>query len=234
MKKTVGDLVYEQEIKEGYDPAVAERIAPAFKNAFEAHEKVVKAFEPIKEPLRKSIEMANSAFKSVRPQLDILNGISIPTLDREDFVVPRTVQEVRVVNAEDIGRASTRRESQFVIASYLLPQNATWEALDIKFIDGHFVQVSYPNMDSKKFDYKDMGFVNMKTTNPDQKWKLLQAIAENGGALTNSKWSREFGRNIKYELNEGLKRFFGMKTNPIPHYTKKNGYRVLFSLRGER
>ncbi len=232
---TVGELVLQQAIKDGYDPTLGEKIAPAFKAAFEAHEKVLKAFEPIREPLEKSIKMANSAFESVRPQLDILGGFSFPTIDKDDYIIPaRTVQEVRVVNAEDIGRTSARRESEFVIASYLLPQNATWEALDIKFIDGHFVQVSYPNMESKKFDYKDMGFINMKTTNPDQKWKLLQAIAENGGALTNSKWSRDFGRNIKYELNEGLKRFFGMKTNPIPHYTKKDGYKALFSLRGER
>jgi hypothetical protein len=59
-------------------------------------------------------------------------------------------------------------------------------------------------------------------------------MAEYGGALTKLNWSKKFGRNVKYELNEGLKKFFGMNSNPIPHYTKKNGYQALFLLKGEK
>jgi hypothetical protein len=240
---TVGESIYKQAVENGYNPTFAEGLISPLNNAVEAYQKV---FEHMREPLKN----ISSVIESVRPQMEAMAKMSIPlisqitmpkypeTLDGEDgYFMPtliRPVQEVRIVNPEDIAVASAKRTSEYVIASYLLPQNATWESLDIQFIDGHFVKVSYPNMESRKFDYKDMGFVNMKTANSDLKWKLLRAIADNGGALTKEKWSREFGRNVKYELNEGLKRFFGMKTNPIPHYTKKRGYEPLFSLRPER
>jgi hypothetical protein len=103
--------------------------------------------------------------------------------------------------------------------------------LSIKFLDGHVVKVEYPGMKTKKFDFKDMGFLNGKTMRPNMKWVLLLAIARSEGALTSADWDRRFGRNVKYELNEGLKRFFGMDEPPIPHYTKKNGYRPLFTLK---
>ena len=148
-----------------------------------------------------------------------------------EFVRP--VQEVRIVNPEDIAIGPTNRRSEYVIATYLLPQNAKWDNLDIHFVDGHFVRVSYPGLKSKKFDFKDMGFINTKTNSPDLKWKLLRMMADNNGALTNEKWDRRFSRNVKYELNERLKEFFGMKDNPIPHYNKRDGYKANFSLRGE-
>jgi hypothetical protein len=240
---TVGELVYQQAIENGYNPTFAEGLVSPLNNAVESYQKV---FENMREPLK----AISSVIESVRPQMEAMAKMSIPSIsqitmptlpatfnEENELFIPvltRPVQEVRIVNPEDIAFASAKRTSEYVIATYLLPQNATWESLDIQFIDGHFVKVSYPNMESKKFDFKDMGFINTKTTNSDLKWKLLRAIADNGGALTNEKWSREFGRNVKYELNEGLKRFFGMGTNPIPHYTKKRGYEPLFSLRSER
>ena len=62
-------------------------------------------------------------------------------------------------------------------------------------------------MKPQKFDYKDMGFMNTKTNNPDYKWALLRIMAEYDGSLTKSEWDKRFGRNVKYELNEGLKKF---------------------------
>lgn len=240
---TVGELVYKQAVESGYNPTFAEGLISPLNNAIEAYQKV---FEHMREPLK----TVNSVIESIRPQMEVMAKMSIPsisqitmpalseTLDEEDgYFMPaliRPVQEVRIVNPEDIAFASAKRMSEFVIATYLLPQNATWESLDIQFIDGHFVKVSYPKMESKKFDFKDMGFINTKTNRPDRKWELLREMADNGGALTNDKWDRRFSRNIKYDLNERLKKFFGMKENPIPHYTKKNGYRARFTLRGDR
>ena len=152
-------------------------------------------------------------------------------LDIGDFIIkPQDrIQKVEVINQE----ASNNKKAQYNTASYILPPNATWESLYIKFLDGHFVKVKYPNMKTKKFDFKDMGFFNGKTRGPNMKWVLLQAIAGSEGALTNAKWDKRFGRNVKYELNETLKKFFGMKTSPIPHYTKRYGYRPLFTINPE-
>jgi hypothetical protein len=141
------------------------------------------------------------------------------------------VQKVEVINAGEIVNTSKQKEDEFVLCSYELPKNATWESLNIKFLDGFVVKVEYPGMKTKRFDFKDMGFLNGKTMRPNLKWVLLQAIAGSEGALTNAKWDGRFGRNVKYELNEGLKKFFGMDTPPIPHYTKKHGYKPLFTLK---
>lgn len=236
---TVGELVYQKAIEAGYDPHLATGLAPSLEKALASYKKI---FEDLREPMK----TVSSAVESLRPQLDAVKRISFPTIPalpaiteytEDDSYFPsliQPVQDVRITNLEEILGATQKQESVVSVASYHLPHNATWESLDIQFIDGHFVKVSYPNMKSQKFNYKDMGFANMKTTNPDLKWELLRTIADNNGALTKSKWNKKFGRNVKYELNQGLKKFFNMDTAPIPHYTRKNGYCPLFSLRKEK
>jgi|GEM_PF-1093631 len=242
---TVGELAYQQAIEKGYPAGVASQLG----KVAETYQRV---FENMREPLKRMTEVASSMSKVIGPQVEAISRIRIPTMpelpsglfipsrlygENDELIIPamvRPVQEVRIVNSEDITMAPTKRERELTIASYPLPQNATWESLSMKFIDGHFVHVSYPTMESKKFDFKDMGFVNERTMKPDRKWELLRTIAEHGGALTKRHWNSRLHRNIKYELNEGLKRFFGMKENPIPHYTKRDGYKTLFSLKPER
>ena len=239
---TVGELVYQQAIDAGHIPnsTTLKGFISPITTMMEKMESYQQAFEKMTIPLAHTKRVCDS----VKAQGEALSKIKVPKLppipshfygtDEEmSFPSFRNVQDVRVINSEELPSTPTRQENKLVAVSYKLPQNATWESLDIKFIDGHFVKVSYPNMKSQKFDYKDMGFVNMKTTKPDLKWELFKAIAENGGALINSNWDRKFGRNVKYELNEGLKKFFDMDTPPIPHYNKKRGYEPLFSLRND-
>lgn len=257
---TVGELVYKQALEANQSLAYAKGLIP--NEAF-------KSIQDLSETLERPMKMMAEAFKTIQPQLKVMEEMNLPEKlkqitepvagvslsdfakhyneaiathpwylePEEDFFIPQytqPVQEVRVVNVEEIAGTKANRKDDYPVGSYPLPQNAVWESLEIQFIDGHFVKVSYVGMKSKKFDYKDMGFINTKTMKPDRKWELLWTIAENGGALTNSKWDRRFGKNVKYELNEGLKRFFNMTSNPIPHYTKKRGYQPLFTLRSDK
>lgn len=245
---TVGELVYKQAIENGYDPekasGVLSPIAENMRRSLESYQNVIKDMEA---PLR----MVNSAVESIRPQLDFLNNIKIPELPKmpelpqmsmpvsellEDYYIkPQDrIQKVEVINPILSPVVSEEKETEFILPTYHLPKGSTWESLSIKFLDGHFVRVSYPRLKTRKFDFKDMGFLNGKTLRPDKKWALLYAIACSGGALTNEKWDRKFGRNVKYELNEKLKKFFGMDTPPIPHYTKKRGYEVLFTIKSDK
>lgn len=257
---TVGEQIYKQAVEAGYSLAFASTLASPADKAFKSIQDLSETLErPMKmmaeayktiEPQLKIIEEMNLPEKLKYFQEPIA-GITLPELitersswipssfygENNELLIPQytnPVQEVRVVNAEEIAGAKANRKDDYPVGSYPLPQNAVWESLEIQFIDGHFVKVSYVGMKSKKFDYKDMGFINTKNMKPDFKWELLRAIADNGGALTNSKWDRRFGKNVKYELNEGLKRFFNMTSNPIPHYTKKRGYRPLFTLRSDK
>ncbi len=130
--------------------------------------------------------------------------------------------------------SKTKNKTKIVRSSYPLPKGAKWHKLIIKFFDGHTVKVNYDNLPTKTFDYKDMGFVDNKNNNPDTKWELLKSMAENGGSLTSGNFDSRFNRNIKYELNEGLKKFFNMSENPIPKYNKTDGYKPLFILKAYR
>lgn len=245
MKITVGELVKAQAIADGIRPELIQNALNPLGPTLEVMRSVTKNLE---EPMKAVAKVA----EAVQPQIEAIQKMklyaggdlvtksfitdSMRDKNGEVFIpqITRPIQEVRIVNLEDIASSASNREKNYLIGSYPLPQNARWESLTIKFIDGHFVKVSYVGMESKKFDYKDMGFINMKTVKPDRKWELLQAIAENDGALLNAKWDRKFGRNVKYELNEGLKKFFNMSTNPIPHYTKKRGYQTLFTIKSDR
>lgn len=244
---TVGELVYKQAVEAGYDPERAEGFVSPLNEALESYRKMsAEIYDQLQEPMRKATEAASTMAEAIRPQMEMISKIRIPALptipsyllnEDGEYALPeftRPVQEVRIVNPEVFAVPAPHPTNEYVITKFTLPPNATWESLDIQFIDGHFVRVSYPNMKSRKFDFKDMGFINTKTNRPDRKWELLKEMADNSGALTNEKWDRRFSRNVKYELNERLKGFFGMKDNPIPHYTKRNGYHAKFTLRGDR
>jgi len=246
---TVGELVYKQAVEQGYNPNLAKGLISPLNNAMESYSKLS---ETLHEPMKRAAEVAYSMAETLRPQMEAMNRLSkisfpeMPTLpaipshfydEENELVLPvltRPVQDVRIVNAEDLVAAPTEQQVQVVTASYILPKNATWESLLIKFLDGHVVKVSYPGMETKKFDFKDMGFLNGKTMRPDMKWALLYAIADNDGSLTNKKYNPKLGRNVKYELNKKLMSFFGMDNPPIPHYTKKRGYEVKFIIKSDR
>jgi hypothetical protein len=240
---TVGELV--AQIASQNSSPISKDMASSIEKVREIYEKNFGPEAPFRKALEKNMEMVNSAVESVRPQLETMERLrsSIPSItlprmiEEDDYLLPEMInpiREVRVTNIHELNGYKSNRQSDVVVAEYLLPKNATWESLDIKFLDGHIIQVSYPGMKSMKFDYKDMGFLNVKRNIPNLKWELLKVMANNGGSLIKNNWDKRFGRNVKYELNEALKKFFGMKTNPIPHYTRKHGYNALFSLRGER
>lgn len=259
---TVGEQIYKQALEAGYSPDFASTLVSPANKAFKSIQDLSGTLErPMKimaetlktiQPQLKIIEEMNLPEK-LKQITEPIAGVSLSDFAKhynetvvsrpwylepeEDFFIPQytqPIQEVRVVNAEEIAGAKANRKDDYPVGSYPLPQNAVWESLEIQFIDGHFVKVSYVGMKSKKFDYKDMGFINTKNMKPDFKWELLRAIADNGGALTKSKFNPKFGRNVKYELNEGLKSFFNMKSNPIPRYTRGRGYRPLFTLRSDK
>lgn len=237
---TVGELVYKQAVQSGYNPTFAEGLISPLNNAVEAYQKV---FETMREPMK----TVSSIVEHMQPHLEAVSKIQFPTLptlpaipsslyydEKDEIAFPvltRPIQDVRIVNHEDIAIAPTRQSYKYVTASYQLPGNARWESLEIQFVDGHVVNVSYPNMKSQKFDFKDLGFMNERTARPDMKWELLRLLASHSGSLTKEHWDGRFHRNIKYELAEGLRQFFGMTTSPIPRYTRRNGYTTLFVIK---
>jgi hypothetical protein len=233
---TVGELVYQQ-MKDGYTPAI-----PLSDGFISSLNRTAEESQKLVETLRIPMENMQRVMERMRPSLEAMSRVIprvstpfIPSIYEEadeDLILPALKGSVQEYVVEDTYAASTKPER--AISSYLLPSKAQWESLEFQFIDGHVVRVSHPGMPTMKFTYTEMGFVNERTMQPDMKWELLRTIADRGGALTKEHWDRRLHRNIKYELNQGLKRFFGMTTNPIPRYTRRDGYATLFVIRGDR
>ena len=135
---------------------------------------------------------------------------------------------------KDLNSEIGDKRKTVIRASYPLPEGAKWGKLTMRFVDGHTVKVSYEGLPTKSFDYKDMGFSDQKKNNPNIKWNFLRVLANNNGNLTNLNFDRRFNRNAKYEINETLKSFFNMTENPIPKYTKRDGYISLFRIIPEK
>ena len=234
---TVGELIYQQ-MKDGYVPTAS--LSSGFISTLQ---RTAEASQKLTETLRVPMENMQRVMERLQPQLDAMSKIQIvpkiappfiPSLYEgadEDVIIAGLNNSVQEYIVED---APIVTDNKYVTASYKLPGNAVWESLHMQFIDGHVVRVSYPGKESKRFDFKDMGFVNERTMRPDMKWEMLRTIADRGGALTKEHWDFRLHRNIKYELNEGLKQFFGMTKNPIPRYTRRHGYTTLFVIRGDR
>lgn len=247
---TVGELVYQIATKDGYTPKFSDGFISSLNRATEESQKLMNT-------LKGPMETINSMMERMRPQMEAISKMSFPTIpfpsstlsipsksstseydnEEEESFFPafvRPVQDVRIVNYHEI--EESKAEVRITRASYLLPTNATWGSLYMQFIDGHTVRVSYPNMKTEVFDFKDMGFLDGKNKrHHDLKWEFLRAIAEHDGAYSKEHgWNRKFTRNVKYELNQRLKQFFGMKENPIGNYTKKNGYETSFTLRWDK
>lgn len=232
---TVGELVYQTALQDGHTLAVLspdiKRVAEMYQHAFDKMREPLRAVNALADTLREPMKRMHAMTETIRPHMELMRQVSelsarsfIPAHycdENGELILPALeprVQEVRIVNPEDIAVAPARQDYKYVTASYQLPGNAQWESLEIQFVDGHIVNVSYPNMKSQKFDFKDMGFMNLRTARPDRKWELLKVIASHGGSLTKEHWDRRFHRNVKYELAEGLRQFFGMTTSPIARY----------------
>lgn len=233
---TVGELVYQQ-MKDGYTPAI-----PLSDGFISSLNRTAEESQKLVETLRVPMENMQKVMERMRPSLEAMHNIIpriappfIPSIYEEadeDIILPALKGSVQEYVVEDTYAAPAKPER--AVSSYPLPGNTQWEALELQFIDGHTVRVSHPGMATMKFTYTEMGFVNERTMQPDMKWELLRTIADRGGALTKEHWDRRLHRNIKYELNQGLKRFFGMTTSPIPRYTRRDGYATLFVIRTDR
>lgn len=241
---TVGELVYQQ-MKDGYIPTVtlSDGFISTLNRTAEESQKLVETLRVPFQNMQKTMERLRpsiEAMESLRPRFEEMSR-TIPKLapsfipalyedEDEDLIIPALKNSVQEYTLED--DTSVRQER--ARSSYLLPGNANWGLLTFQFVDGHTVRVAYDGRDSMKFTYVEMGFVNERTMEPDMKWKMLKEIADRGGSLTKESWDRRYHRNIKYELNEGLKRFFGMTENPIPRYTRRDGYATLFVIQTDR
>ena len=108
-----------------------------------------------------------------------------------------------------------------------------WEEVKIRFIDGHNVRISARDA-TTTVDFKQMGFEDGRTHNPNQQWHLLALLAQGGGCLSweNSEASDNFKKK-KQVLSDTLKAFFQIDDDPFHPYRDENAYRIKFALKAD-
>jgi hypothetical protein len=210
-----------------------ESVSPMLIRTAQDYERIARMIAPAIRQIQSYQELTRPMLEDVLRDRQPLAGASITTPRQEDVTPSRASQILDDATCGEIARRVfelIQSEDTKPIArkSYPLPSDAKWEKLRMKFFDGHTLKVSYPGMKPGTFDYKDMGFEDRKTRNPDVKWKFLEAIADGGGRLTVAKFDKKYSRNVKYETAKRLRSFFSMGSDPIPRYSKADGYAPLF------
>jgi len=113
------------------------------------------------------------------------------------------------------------------------PPGATWEAVRIRFRDGHTVSVSVLGEDGV-FLYSQMGMANRKNAEPTVQWKLLKVFAEEHGTLTwHSTHAHSKNKKRRENLSKDLRAFFRIDGDPISLTPDGKGWRVRFELPDE-
>ncbi|GAG59595.1 unnamed protein product, partial [marine sediment metagenome] len=129
-----------------------------------------------------------------------------------------------------IGRFSTPLSQKKEIIPLKLPPNTKWKDITIKFLDGHNVRITAPNVRTE-VGYKEMGFQDDKRRMPNKQWKLLQLLAEKHGELS---WlDREATTLIKKKkqlLSDTLKARFQINEDPFFPYKKVKAYKIKMNL----
>ena len=120
------------------------------------------------------------------------------------------------------------------IAPLDLPEETRWENIEIKFITGNDVLITLTNDFNfrKKFNYKELGFENSRTTQPNKQWQLLERFSESEGIID---WQNRFAvkelKKRKELLSKILKSKFAIEEDPFYSYRKEKCYRAKFTIR---
>ena len=103
----------------------------------------------------------------------------------------------------------------------------------MRFFDGHNIRISARDA-TTTVDFKQMGFEDGRTRNPNHQWHLLVLFAKGGGRLS---WENsEASDNLKKRkqlLSNTLKAFFQIDDDPFHRYRDENAYRIKFALKDE-
>ena len=108
-----------------------------------------------------------------------------------------------------------------------------WSDITIRFIDGHSIQVTVGQAPPEKFEHEHLGFHGKAKVEPSIPWRVLEALAENHGVLTNRTPVHPNGLVDKYRvgaLRKMLKQIFQIQGNPLPQERKTKSWRAAFSI----
>lgn len=132
------------------------------------------------------------------------------------MIVAGSSREVTVVD-------STRR--------FPTPAGISWEGIEIQLVSRDSVLIRAGSV-SKRYHGFDMGFRDARRVDMlNSQWELLESLAESNGSFDwQSKGLKRSTQKRVEELSKTLKKFFGIKENPLHRYKKGVGWVARFSI----
>ncbi len=130
-----------------------------------------------------------------------------------------------------VGQNSGPKETVKIPALFPTPPGAKWENLTIEMLTLDSVRIRLGTT-TKVYTGFDMGFRDGRKNNMlNKQWDLLWTFAEAEGKLDWANEQAELGKYKPiYDLNQTLKRFFGLSGNPIHSYRRGVGYVTRFKI----
>jgi len=105
-----------------------------------------------------------------------------------------------------------------------------WEDISIQFLDGHNVRIAGKGI-STTAHFKEMGFEDARSRNPDQQWELLKLLAASEGEFSwNNPEARDSIKKKKQLLSKTLREYFAIKSDPFYPYKEQASYRIKATL----
>jgi hypothetical protein len=101
-----------------------------------------------------------------------------------------------------------------------------WEDISIRFVDGHNVKIKAKGTQAS-VGYKEMGFEDSRSLNPNSQWGLLKLLADHNGRLSwESSQANPSFKKKKQLLSRGLKSYFGIQEDPFHPYKEQKTYHI--------
>jgi hypothetical protein len=133
----------------------------------------------------------------------------------------------------DAPAASGRKTRQHAY-HFDTPSGTKWPQILIRFLDGHTVAIALDSR-SELRTFAEMNMKDGRSGNPTKQWKLLEALAKNGGRLS---WkSSEANPNLKKQvelLARRLQDYFNIPESPFHVYQKGTGWQMKLRLEAPR
>ncbi len=179
----------------------------------------------------------NTGFELVFPK------VTLPVEYKYYSVVSKFYETIK--SADEMGGASfqmnfmlqkfaEKKEKEQPVIPFPTPKSTTWDKVTIRFITPETVEIRIGEYSEGRI-FKELGFEDRKTRNPDKIWRTFLTLAKAKGDLSGKDGvisPKEYGqvrKNIS-ELRKRLIRIFGIKASPIYDYREYRSYRTKFKL----
>lgn len=142
-----------------------------------------------------------------------------------------TLSAISSLSDNDIPRGTIKKDKK-KLSPRVLPEDAKWEDITIKFLNGVDVEITYQDKPLKRTNSLEMGFDPKKGERENLSWVFLKALA--GKADNQISWgdneANAMLRSRKKATVQILRNYFELDANPFFPSKKFKGYKTRFTL----